>query len=284
MTEEAQSKSIVPHIVLSIVVIVIVIIGYISLSSDEEAPSRVEVPISEPQTTIPEPEQEPVVVDPIITFDDEYATEEDIPAADSVVIEMPEPEPEPLDTSDGTVKTQLLALADYESAAKLLVNDDLLQRFVVFTENIAKQAIATNHRVMTQPEQAFRTYEQSGKTFIDAASFKRYTPYVDTLTAMDTESLILMFDTYRPAMQDMFAEIGDPSDDFKFVMVDAINHLLDTPEVPVPIEVHTESVMFKFKDERLEALSAPQKQLLRTGPENMRRIKNKLRDIKQALR
>lgn len=284
MTEEAQSKSIMPHIVLSVVVIVIVIIGYVSFSSDEEAPSRVEVPIAEPQPTLPEPDIEPIVVDPVNNLDDEYATEEDLPDADPVLVEMPEPEPEPLDTSDGTIKTQLLALADYEAAAKLLVNDDLLQRFVVFTENIAKQAIATNHRVMTQPEQAFRTYEQSGKTFIDAASFKRYTPYVDTLTSMDTESLILMFDTYRPAMQDMFAEIGDPSDDFKFVMVDAINHLLDTPEVPVPIEVHTESVMFKFKDERLEALSAPQKQLLRTGPENMRRIKNKLRDIKQALR
>jgi hypothetical protein len=30
-------------------------------------------------------------------------------------------------------------------------------------------------------------------------------------------------------------------------------------------------------------LAAPQKQLLRTGPENMRRIKAKLREIKQIL-
>jgi hypothetical protein len=41
--------------------------------------------------------------------------------------------------------------------------------------------------------------------------------------------------------------------------------------------------MYKYKDERLEALSGPQKQLLRTGPENMRRIKAKLREIKDAM-
>jgi hypothetical protein len=41
--------------------------------------------------------------------------------------------------------------------------------------------------------------------------------------------------------------------------------------------------MYKFKDERLESLSGPQKQLLRTGPENMRRIKEVLRKLKTAL-
>ena len=51
----------------------------------------------------------------------------------------------------------------------------------------------------------------------------------------------------------------------------------------MPVEVYTDSVMFKFKDQRLEALAAPQKQLLRTGPENMRRIKAKLRELRTAI-
>jgi hypothetical protein len=42
-------------------------------------------------------------------------------------------------------------------------------------------------------------------------------------------------------------------------------------------------VMFKFADPQLEGLAAAQKQLLRTGPDNMRRIKAKLREIKEAL-
>jgi hypothetical protein len=41
--------------------------------------------------------------------------------------------------------------------------------------------------------------------------------------------------------------------------------------------------MYKFADRQLESLTAPQKQLLRTGPENMRRIKAKLRELKETL-
>ena len=37
---------------------------------------------------------------------------------------------------------------------------------------------------------------------------------------------------------------------------------------------------YKYADDRLESLNEPQKQLLRTGPDNMRRIKAKLRELK----
>jgi hypothetical protein len=51
----------------------------------------------------------------------------------------------------------------------------------------------------------------------------------------------------------------------------------------LPIEVYSDSVMYKYRDDKLESLSGPQKQLLRTGPENTRRIKDVLRDLKDAL-
>ncbi|GAA0855068.1 DUF3014 domain-containing protein [Aliiglaciecola litoralis] len=279
MTEETQAKSLTPHIIITVIVVIVVIIAYFGFSKGDEQeqsnlPTAVEETIAEPM-----PESE-------FDLTDEYATEDNAPVIEEpVIIDMPEPQPvpEPLDTSDATIKTSLLNIANYEAAAKLLVNDDLLRRFVVLTQNIANKSTANNHQVVVEPEEDFKVYNQAGQTFIDAASFKRYTPYVETLTSMETDALVSMLETYKPAMQDIYAEIGDPQDDFKFVMMDAINHLLDTPEVPVPIEVHTDSVMFKFKDERLENLSSPQKQLLRTGPENMRRIKAKLRDIKQAI-
>jgi hypothetical protein len=272
MTEETQTKSITPHIILVVVVLVIIFIAYMLMSSSDEPEIS-----AVPETIV----EQPIAPEPEEDLSLEYAIEEE--ASDIINMPDPEPVPEPLDTSDATIKTNVMSVATYESAAKLLVNDDLLRRFVVFTENIANKSLATNHQVVVEPEEDFKVYEQAGQTFIDAASYKRYTPYVDTLTSMDTDALMALMDTYKPAMQDIYAEIGDPQDDFKFVMMDAINHLLDTPEVPVPIEVHSDSVMFKFKDERLENLTGPQKQLLRTGPENMRRIKAKLRDIKQAL-
>lgn len=275
MTETTNKKSLMPHFALGFIVIVVVLLAYFIFSGDEPAEEPVAPPVAM---------QEPEPMIEAIPDEQEYAvSDEDEPIEEEYVEPQPLPEPEPLDTSDATVKTSILETASYEAAAALLVNDDLLRRFVVSANSAANKTLANNFRFTIPPEQEFRVYEQSDRTFIDAASYKRYTPYVEALDSVEVPALLKVYETYKPAIKEIYAEIGDPDDNFDFVLVDAINHLLDTPEVPFPVEVYSDSVMYKYKDERLEALSAPQKQLLRTGPENMRRIKAKLREVKDQL-
>lgn len=266
MSEE-NNKSLVPYIVIGLIVLSVLIALYFWPASPIEEPSLL---VTEPEVSVVI-ESEPEVVEP-----------EPMPE-----LEISEPEiapmPEPLDTSDGTVKTKLLELSDYEAFARLLVNEALLQRFVIMTSNLADEELAANHQVLLPPEKPFRTYQQADKEWIDPASYKRYTPYIDVLESIEVDSLLSLYAEYKPAIDNIFAEISDPDDRFDEKLMDTIDLLLDTPAVPVPVEVYTDSVMYQYKDSRLESLAAPQKQLLRTGPENMRRIKAKLREIKQAL-
>jgi hypothetical protein len=269
MSEESN-KSLVPHFTIGAVVIAIVLA--VVLWPSEPEPETV---IVVPDIPIIEPTIEPIIeVQPIVLVPEPV---EEIPEPEII------PEPEPLDISDGTVKTKLLGLTDYDAFARLLIDEALLERFVIMTNTLADEAIAANNRILTQPEKQFRTYIQADKEWIDPASYKRYAPYVDVFESLQTESLLQLYLEYKPAIEDIFAEIGNPSDSFDEKLEEAIDVLLDTPEVPVPVEVFTDSVMYKFADRRLESLTAPQKQLLRTGPENMRRIKAKLREIKESL-
>lgn len=274
MSEQADTKkSLMPHIVIGVILLAVVLA--VLLWPEQEAPEPVPVAIEQPQSIEPEPAPQP---------EPEPAP---LPEPEPVELAMPEPEPEPepepLDISDATVKTTLAALTEYEDFSRLLVNDDLLQRFVVVTNSISEGDTAPNHPLLETPQKPFRVYQQAGKEWIDPASYKRYTPYVDVLDSMPAERLITLYQVYKPAISEYYAEIGDPDDDFNLILEDAINHLLDTPEIKVPVEVYTDSVMYKYRDDRLESLSAPQKQLLRTGPDNMRRIKAKLREIQQGL-
>ncbi|MFT4938641.1 MAG: hypothetical protein ACI88A_001670 [Paraglaciecola sp.] len=261
-------KSLVPHITVGVIIILIVVAIYFwpSEISDDLKPvtPEPEVPVTitpEPipsEMLAPEPEPEPLPPEPI-------------------------PEPEPLDVSDGTVKTKLLQLSDYDSFARLLIDDQVLQRFVIMTTSLANEELSANHQVLHTPEKPFRTFQQAEKEWIDPGSYKRYTPYVDVLESIETQSLVALYAEYKPAIEGIFAEIADPDDDFNEALSKAIDLLLDTPEVPVPVEVYSDSVIYKFRDQQLESLTAPQKQLLRTGPENMRRIKAKLRELKSVL-
>jgi hypothetical protein len=267
MSEESK-KSLVPHFIIGAIVLAIALAVILW-------PSEPEPIIVVPVPAVIEPTVEPVIeAQPTILIPE-------------TVLEQPEPdiipEPQPLDISDGTVKTKLLVLSDYDEFARLLINEALLERFVIMTNTLAEENIADNNRVLVQPEQPFRTYRQADKEWIDPASYKRYAPYVDILESLETASLLQLYQEYKPAIENIFSEIGNPSDSFDQKLEEAIDVLLDTPEVPFPVEVFTDSVMYKFADKQLESLSAPQKQLLRTGPENMRRIKAKLREIKETL-
>ncbi|MEO9943682.1 DUF3014 domain-containing protein [Paraglaciecola sp.] len=277
---DKTSKSLVPHFTIAAIVVLAILI--IFLWPSEPAPYTPEIET--------EPSAAPVEVSPMEVPNVDTPPEFEAPPAMNEFVEpepkpKPEiiPEPKPLDISDGTVKTKLLTLSDYDAFARLLINDALLERFVVMTTTLADEDIAANNRVLTQPEKPFRTYSQAGKDWIDPASYKRYTPYVDVFESLESSSLLALYEEYKPAINDIFAEIGNPNDNFDDKLSDAIDILLDTPEVPVPVEVYTDSVMFKYADKRIESLSAPQKQLLRTGPENMRRIKAKLREIQSVL-
>lgn len=272
MSEETKT-SLVPHFTIG-AIIVAIILAIMFWPSEPEPTSMTEQPVVIEQPVEPVMDEEPVVLVPEPILQDPIVGEEE-----------PEPiaQPEPLDTSDGTVKTKLLALSDYDAFARLLIDEALLQRFVIMTNNLADDSLAANNRVLTQPEKPFRTYRQADKEWIDPASYKRYAPYVEVFESLETESLLQLYQEYKPAINQIFAEIGNPSDTFDEKLAQAIDVLLDTPEVPMPVEVYTDSVMYKFADSNLESLTAPQKQLLRTGPENMRRIKAKLRELKENL-
>lgn len=281
MSESSEKRTLVPHflIVGAIIIVILAIVFWPSKEDDAVIP---EPEVVQPETEMPSEPEEPEVF-------------ETKPAPPPVELEKPEnieplpepvePEPEPLDVSDPAIKASLLDIstAGDESVNRMIVNEGLLQRFVVSATNLANDEMAPNHQLLTPPEQQFRVYSQAGKQWIDAASYKRYTPYVDMLESFDSEALLGVYAMYKQDIQAKYAEIGDPDQDFDEVLTEAIDQLLDTPEVPVPVEVTTDSVAYKYTDPRLENLNGPQKQLLRTGPDNMRRIKAKLREIKVLL-
>ncbi|MBO7007752.1 MAG: DUF3014 domain-containing protein, partial [Pseudomonadales bacterium] len=67
-------------------------------------------------------------------------------------------------------------------------------------------------------------------------------------------------------------------------MFEAIGRLLETPVIEDPIRLVQPVVMYKYEDEKLESLSAVQKQMIRMGPRNTRLIQNKIREISLELR
>lgn len=287
--QDEQASSIKPHIIIISVIIIVVAVVFLwpSNNNDTAETSSQTNPvestdINSADTNIAEidsPTTEPELFEvPPIPETVELKPEPSIEPLPESQVEAPEPEP--IDVSDAAIESALVAISKSELITDLLVSDALLQRFVVTVTNLANNEMAPNHRLVTPPEQTFRVYQQANRYWIDPASYKRYTPYINALEKMENEQLLNLFNRYKPQITEAYEEISSSRQTFETTLLDAIDTLLNTPEIPMPVEVYTDSVAFKYKDEQLEELNAPQKQLLRTGPDNMRRIKAKLRELK----
>jgi len=83
--------------------------------------------------------------------------------------------------------------------------------------------------------------------------------------------------------QQAYAEIGYRNVDFDDTLRSAINIVLRSPNVEGPYQLVKPSVMFLYADANIENMAEVQKQLIRIGPENTEKLKEKLRLFSEQL-
>ncbi len=198
-------------------------------------------------------------------------------------VEVIEPEPTPLDVSDHAVKQTILTLTKVPVLSTLIVNEGILDKVVATILNTAEGKLSANSAVAIAPKANFSTFKQAGKLYIEPASFTRYNVYAQTFADIDNDDILALLAQYKDQLREKFSEIAPPDRNFDTTLIDAINELLDTPIVKLPIEVSTNRAMYQYANPQLEALSPAQKQLLRMGPYNVRLVKRKLRELRGAL-
>lgn len=276
MTTETSTKGQEKYYVAiaAAVVAVLVALWLLFKPQAEVVELQAEVPAKTEQLTVPEPEpilvpEKPVSVLPEETVEPELTVVEDIP--------LPA-----LDESDQQIKQELLSLNWQPGLAALFVTDQMVRNFVVQVDNIAHGQLVKGHNVLQPLEQRFIGTKQPPYQ-LDPANFSRYEPYLTLLESVSASELLASFERFEPLAAEAFAELGYPDASFKQRLLTAIDVLLQTPEVTYPITLERPSVMYKFADPKLEALPAPQKMMLRMGPDNQKRFKQILRQYRTEL-
>jgi hypothetical protein len=193
-------------------------------------------------------------------------------------IELPE-----LDASDALVSRLVSALSSNPRLAGLLAGDDLVRRFTVAMVNISEGQAARAHLKPLEPAEPF-TVRRVGSDLVPAAkSYDRYDTVATVISSLDTEGTVRLYRQLEPLIDQAFADLGYPGRDFDEVLVASLDHLIATPVVDDDVELVEKVEVYTYADPKLEALSPAQKQLLRTGPENMRKIQATLRALRRAL-
>lgn len=191
----------------------------------------------------------------------------------------------PLDESDSVVRQLVQQLTSHPTITSWLATTGLIRNFTVVVANIADNSTPARHLRGLRPAGTFTTMSSGGRTVIDPATYRRFDGFAAAASSVDAHGAARLYATLKPRIEEAYRDLGHPDTSVDRAIESAIGELLRTPVVEGPIAVSpgAKGIGFVYADPSLEALTPPQKQLLRMGPENMRAIQNALRSVAVAL-
>lgn len=192
--------------------------------------------------------------------------------------------PPELHNSDASIMQELLAIPGLQGLRNLVVQQAIIPNIVATVDALPRQTFGST-RIMPlhTPGGTFAVEQNNGQTAIGTQNYQRYAPYMQVLESVDAKGLVAWYVHNYPLFQQAYRELGYPKAYFNDRLIAVLDHLLATPQPQPPIQVKKSGAFYVYADPQLESLSAGQKMLLHTGPDNEAKIKAKLREVRALL-
>ncbi|NKB64287.1 MAG: DUF3014 domain-containing protein [Gammaproteobacteria bacterium] len=239
-------------------------------SVEEEQPKAALFPVPKPND-VAKP-------DPVETKEADESTL----STDDIVEDEPLPE---LDQSDHPIRDMLGDFFPIFQLTELFSFENLIRHFTTTIDGAMGPKLPRKFSFANHPEGQFLVEESdTDKIYtVDERNYDRYPGFVHLIEDTEVSHIIYVYVQFYPLFQKAYEELGYPNSYFNDRLVEIIDHLLATPDIPEKIELIKPKVFYQFADPNLESLSASQKLLLRIGPKNAAKVRQKLDELRKAL-
>jgi hypothetical protein len=241
--------------------------GYYFFTS---APEAVHKPPA-PQLLPPEP----------IRSEPEPEVETTVAPAEPEPVTPPEPLPL-LGESDAEFKASLSAVVGADPLAQYLVKNDIISRLVATIDSLTSRQVPAPINPVRPADGKFLADKDGDQLVMSVQNYARYDGYIALLQHADSDAIVSLYHRYNPLFQQAWMENGGEQS-FDERLLEVIDELLATPDVPGPVYLVKPEAVYLFEAEELEAMSAGQKILVRMGSANASVVKEKLTEIRRAV-
>ena len=193
------------------------------------------------------------------------------------------PEPLPaLPESDPPMQESLSGVFG-KALDPFLVPKNIIRHTVVTIDNLPRKKTAVQMWPVKPIGGELLAAGEGEQYTLSEDNYARYERLVKIVESADTAQLVSMYKQYYPLFQEAYVAQGYPDGYFNDRLVEVIDHLLATPELTGPVLLKRPSVNYEFVDPELENRSSGQKLLIRMGNANAAIVKDKLRQLRQAI-
>lgn len=220
------------------------------------------------------------------------------PAEPAVKYPLQEPpaaaELPPLEQSDNFVKERITELLGANAYKTYIQSENFVRRVVATVDNLSRSLAPPRMWPIRATRGRFTVEAAENGSVISAKNAARYAPFVALVESVDAGRAVALYQRLYPLFQRAYENLGYPGKYFNDRLVAVIDLLLATPEPTGPLKVELPQiqgplkptrpwVLYRYSDPALEGLSSGQKILLRMGPENEKRLKAKLAEIRKLV-
>lgn len=279
--QKPQRKGLVSLVIAGVLIVLLVVLVVLWTTSEEALePQRRSVPAPDVTDTTTPPQARPQIEpEPDVVVPDEQSIVPDT-ITDEGEPSLPVRQLPSLDQSTEVVVGEAEERAINTRPVR---SEHLIRDLVVFLHNLSDGAVIRESATISPPDARFSTQTVDNQLYIDERTYARYDEVVEWFGGLDSQTVVAMYRDFEPLFEQAFGEIAHPDESFEEQLLSAIDMLLATPEPDGLLALSDDQVMYTFADPELEQLPAAQKQMLRLGLENQRRVKRKLREIRAVL-
>lgn len=192
-------------------------------------------------------------------------------------IELPE-----LSSSDQAFRETFIAISP--KLEPWLKTNQLINKYLVIANDFSQGLWQEKHMRFLKPAQAFVVESTDKGLIMSPKSYQRYDKLAAAIDGLDANATLAAYQKFKPLLLQVFAGFGYPVDrPLDDIFLKTAAQILAAPMIEKPIALVRPSVLYKYADKKLEALSPVSKQMLRMGPKNTGIIQNKVRQLVEVL-
>jgi hypothetical protein len=188
-----------------------------------------------------------------------------------------------LEASDEVVRRLVAGVSSNPQLARWLVPDELVRRFVEAVVDISRGSSPVPALEVLIPAEPFSVQRSGDRLLLGPGSQRRYDLLADVFASVDAGVAVLVYRRLLPLFREAYEELGYADEAFEEVLARAMENLLAVEVPERELEVREAVGRYVYVDPRIESLTPAAKHLIRMGPDNARRVQEKLREISERL-
>ena len=187
-----------------------------------------------------------------------------------------------LEYSDDSFRKELKNVS--EDLLHWFTDESLIRKYIMIMNDLSQNQLLYKHVSFLKMSQQIVVKTDEKGLYLGNESYHRYDRLADAIDTINVEKGLGLYLVFRPLFKQVYDGFAYPNEySLEDMFMKASASVIKAPIIETRISLRKHSIMYKFVDKKLEALDAVDKQMLRMGPENTKKIQAKLRQLVEAI-